>query len=104
MPQLVLKTLLISGMALHLALACVTDVVSEQLPCTEQCPDDDSSGKCPPSCPACVCCHHTGVFSLAAEVKVVPVTIVGVVTDLRLVAPLAPAPSELLRPPIIAIA
>lgn len=91
-------------MALHLALACVADVVQEDVPCTQQCPDDDSSGKCPPACPACVCCHHTSVFDVAAEVKVVPAPIVAVLTDLRLVAPRAPAPAKLLRPPIIDIA
>lgn len=93
--------MLICGMAIHLALACVVDVVApDEVPCSQQCPDDDSSGKCPPNCPACVCCHHTSLFDVAGDVKVLPVPVVAVLTDLRLVAPRAPAPVVLLRPPI----
>jgi hypothetical protein len=91
-------------MALQLALAFVAEATPESLPCTEQCPDDDSSGTCPSDCFACACCNHRSVFEAAADPKVLPIEVALVLTDLEAVAPRAPAPAVLLRPPILPLA
>ena len=34
--------------------------------CVEQCPDDDSDGRCPADCTDCACCPHLQVVAAGA--------------------------------------
>jgi hypothetical protein len=38
--------------------------------CTEQCPDDDPTGHCPPGCGDCSCCAHFGSALPAIQLTV----------------------------------
>jgi hypothetical protein len=98
------RLLLISGMALQLALACTVEGAVDGTPCAERCPGDDARGQCPPGCATCACCHHASVFEVSVEPAGEPLTDRAALPPQPHLAPRSPAPGQLLRPPILALA
>jgi hypothetical protein len=98
------QLLFTSGLALQLALTCAVTGAADPSPCAERCPDDDPRGQCPPDCGACACCHHASVFEVSTEPRVQTSPARAALPHQLLLAPPAPAPGPLLRPPILTLA
>lgn len=92
------------GLALHLALASGASLATEEIGCTEQCPDDAPDGKCPPNCSYCPCCTHVRLQFVEAPTKEAPALVMVPVLERVEAPPLSPEPGEILHVPKASLA